>query len=92
MAPNRLIVGGGGKIISSITIITTTCSRVFRGWIFERCHFNFKRVCENTVILALLDDFVQFLTIFQNCYSRLEVTFLWEVTNLASLNFSKHVI
>ena len=41
--------------------------------------------CENTLILALLDDFACFLSIFQNCYSRLEVTFLWEVTNLATL-------
>ena len=49
--------------------------------------------CENTLILALLDEFACFLLIFfLNCYSRLEVTFLWEVTNLAALNFSKQVI
>ena len=48
--------------------------------------------CENTLILSLLDDFACFFPIFQNSYSRLEVTFLWEETNLAALNFSKQVI
>ena len=78
MAPNRLIVGGGGKIIPSITIMTTTCSHVFRGWIFERCHFgllgiNSNGQCENTVILALLDElcvvFVDFSKLLRSSWS-----------------------
>ena len=63
MAQNRLIVGGGGKIISSITIITTTLFPCISWLDFRTVSFSNDLVsisngqCENTVILTLSDDF-----------------------------------
>ena len=48
VAQNRLIVGGGGKIISSITIITTTLFPCI-SWLDFRTE-SFQRECENAVI------------------------------------------
>ena len=63
VAQNRLIVGGGGKIIPSITIITTTLFPVYlvaefwNGVISNDLVAISNGQCENTTILTLLDDF-----------------------------------
>ena len=57
VAQKRLIVGGGGKIIPSITIITTTLFPCISWWDFRTESFQFQTECENAVILACLDDF-----------------------------------